>query len=150
MNDDFDPTLSPFTDADTLPDGAPGTLPAVCAPKAVPLDHEIKKLIVCINKGIRDAQNGHDLNLKEKPQIALSFQKNQILLMRLQLDAIRMNFELQGGKLSQPVSNTTTTNQTLVLTNESRRTLADLLSGQGFLGAPEGTSAVQPLARDGG
>lgn len=150
MGDDFDPTLSPFTDADTLPDGAPATLPSVCAPKAIPLDHEVKRLIVCINKGIRDAQNGYDLNLKEKPTVALGFQKNQILLMRLQLDAIRMNFELQGGKLSQPVSNTTTTNQTLVLTNESRTTLAALLSGQGLVGAPAGAATVQPLAGDGG
>ena len=141
MPDDFDPTLAPFQDEE---------VPALAGASVanIPVNPEVKKLIVCISKGVRDAQGGYDKNLAEKPQVAMSFQKNMILLLRLQLDAIRLNYEMQGGKLSQPTS--TTTNQTLVLTNDARSTIADLLSGKGFMGEPARVPAAEPLAGDGG
>ena len=140
---DFDPTLSPFSEEDDVVSAI-----AQAGAADVPVNNEVKRLIVCINKGVRDAQNGYDKHITEKPQVAMSFQKNMILLLRLQLDALRFNFEMQGGKLSQPTS--TTTNQTLVLTNDARLTIADLLSGKGLMGGPERIPTAEPLAGDGG
>ena len=142
MSSEFDPTLSPFTDADS-------NTPAVIASLApeVPMDKEVKRLLVVIGKGVRDAQAGHDKYLDTKPQIALSFQKNAITLLRLQLDALRMNFEMQGGKL-QPQSNTssTTNNNLLVLDDGTRSRLANILSGQDILGATARVPVTEPLA----
>ena len=146
MDSKFDPTYSPFTDADT---DTPAVI-ASLAPK-VPVDSEVKKLLVVVGKGIRDAQAGHDKYLDSKPQIALSFQKNMITLMRLQLDALRMNFEMQGGKLA-PTSNTnsTTNNNLLVLDNDARSRLANILSGQNVMGSSERVPVAEPLAGNGG
>lgn len=141
MDSAHDATLSPYEDAES------GVIAEV-APTAIPMDKEVKKILVCINKGVRDAQNGYDKYVNSVPKIALEFQKNMITLMKLQLEAVRTNFELQGGKVSQPTSVSSTTNQTLVLTHDARANIANLLSGQGLLGATTRAPVAEPFARD--
>lgn len=143
MAPDFDPTLSPYDDA-------AAEVPALAsATNNIPMNHEIKKVIVAINKGVRDAQNGYDKTITDKPGVAATFQKNMIALLRLQLDAVRMNFEMQGGKLSPQTQTNQTLNQTLVMTNGTTKHIADLLSGQAVMGAPAGITVAEPLAGDG-
>lgn len=143
MAADFDPTLSPYEDSAS-------EMPALAKAASVPVDIEIKKIIVAIGKGVRDAQTGYDKTITDKPNVAATFQKNMIALLRLQLDAVRMNFEMQGGKLSPQNQNNSTLNQTLVLTNGAREHIANLLSGQASLGAAAGVAIAEPLAGNGG
>ena len=143
MADDFDPTLSPYDDA--------AEVPALASQMtSVPMDGEVKRVILAINKGVRDAQNGYDKTIEQKPGVAATFQKNMIALLRLQLDAIRMNFEMKGGKLTPQAQTNQTLHQTVVMTNGTTKFIADLLSGQAVMGAPASVAVAEPLAGDGG
>lgn len=144
MGNSFDPTLSPYDEGAVVPD----VISPAAAPINVPMNLEVKRLIVAISKGVRDAQSGYDKTIENKPAAAASFQKNMIALLRLQLDAIRMNYEMHGGKLSPQA--TSTVNQTVVMSNDTRQVLADLLSGHRPMGASAGVAVAEPLAGNGG
>lgn len=100
MNEDvgYDPTLAPNLldedDAVTPPavkDTALGTEQSLVP---MPLNPSVRKQMRSIESHIQRANEGVDLYMEKKPEVAIRFQKNMIELRKLQLEFLKFNSEL--------------------------------------------------------